>query len=251
MIHQTQMLETTVASTDKNESIILNINENTKHPVNENNGKVETSRILEDSEIINFTIKRSNVYNESNALATTNTTEQEKVEKVSKQMETTKEQEYTRLIMPQSKQQHEFNNKIEAEQIRITEHLNQIKSTIRPNETETQIAVMKREIERGLKDELSKFKEKLELSFRNEQKALQAQIELLKSENSSLKLQLRKLEGNTFNITGQQSSLKIPSDNKEIKNALKTIKETQENLKESVNTQRDDSSIISNKIKTV
>ena len=78
--------ETTVASTDKNESIILNINENTKHPVNENNGKVETSRILEDSEIINFTIKRSNVYNESNALATTNTTEQEKVETVSKQI---------------------------------------------------------------------------------------------------------------------------------------------------------------------
>ena len=153
--------------------------------------------------------------------------------------------------MPQSKQQHEFNNKIEAEQIRITEHLNQIKSTTSPNETETQIAVMKREIERGLKDKLSKFKEKLELSFRNEQKALQAQIELLKSENSSLKLQLRKLEGNTFNFTGQRSSLKIPSDNKEIKNALKTIKETQENLKESVNTQRDDSSIISNKIKTV
>ena len=37
----------------------------------------------------------------------------------------------------------------------------------------------------------------------------------------------------------------------EIKDALKTITETQENLKESVNTQREDSSIISNKIKTV
>ena len=42
MIHQTQMLETTVASTDKNESTILNINENTKHPVNEDKGKEET-----------------------------------------------------------------------------------------------------------------------------------------------------------------------------------------------------------------
>ena len=37
--------------------------------------------------------------------------------------------------------------------------------------------VMRREIERGLKDELSKFKDKFELSFKNEQKALQAQIE--------------------------------------------------------------------------
>ena len=36
-----------------------------------------------------------------------------------------------------------------------------------------------------------------------------------------------------------------------MKNALKTITETQENLKQSVNTQRDDRSIISNKIKTV
>ena len=42
---------------------------------------------------------------------------------------------------------------------------------------------MRREIERGLKDELRTFKEKLELSFKNKQKALQAQIELLKSEN--------------------------------------------------------------------
>ena len=110
---------------------------------------------------------------------------------------------------------------------------------------------MKREIERGLKDELSKFKEKFELSFKNEQNALQAQIELSKSETGSLKLQLHKLEGNTFNITEQTNSTKILSDNKEIKNALKTITETQENLQKSVNNQRDDSSIISNKIKTV
>ena len=109
--------ETTVASTDKNGSIILNINENTKHPVNENKGKEETSRKLEESEIINFTINKSNVYNESNALATTNTTKQEKVDIVRKQMETTTEQEYTRLIIPQSKQRHELNNTIEAEQI--------------------------------------------------------------------------------------------------------------------------------------
>ena len=138
---------------------------------------------MEDSEI-NFTINKSNVYNESKALATTNTTEQEKVDTVSKQMETTTEQEYTRLIIPQSKQQHEFNNKIEAEKIRITDELNQIKSTICSNEIETQIIVMRREIERGLKDELSKFTEKFELFFKNEQKA---QIELIKSENSSLK----------------------------------------------------------------
>ena len=68
---------------------------------------------------------------------------------------------------------------------------------------------LRREIERGLKDELSKFKEKFELSFKNEQKALQAQIELWESENSSLKLQLHKLEGNTFNITEQANSPKI------------------------------------------
>ena len=34
---------------------------------------------------------------------------------VSKQMETTTEQEYARLAIPPSKQQHEFSNKIEAE----------------------------------------------------------------------------------------------------------------------------------------
>ena len=66
-----------------------------------------------------------------------------------------------------------------------------------------------------------------------------------------MKLQLHKLEGNTFNITEQANSSKILSDNKEITNALKTIKETQENLKELINTWRDDSSIISNKIRTV
>ena len=69
--------------------------------------------------------------------------------------------------------------------------------------------LLRREIERGLKDELSKFKEKFELSFKNEQKALQASIELLKSENNTLKLQFHKLEGNTFNITEQANSPKI------------------------------------------
>ena len=151
--------ETTVASTDKNGSIILNINENSKHPVNENKCKEETSTKLEDSEIINFTINKSNVYNESNALETTNATEQEKVDIVRKQMETS-EKEYTRLTILQSKQQHEFNNKIEAEQIRIRDELNQIKSTINPSEIETQIIFMRREIERGLKDKLNIFKDK-------------------------------------------------------------------------------------------
>ena len=70
---------------------------------------------------------------------------------------------------------------------------------------------MRREIERGLKDELSTFKEKLELSFKNEEKVLQAQIELLKSENSSLKLQLHKHEGNKFSFTEQVNLQKILS----------------------------------------
>ena len=48
---------------------------------------------------------------------------------------------------------------------------------------------MRKEIEKGLKDELSTFTEKMELSFKNEQKALQTPIELLKSDNSSFKLQ--------------------------------------------------------------
>ena len=114
-------------------------------------------------------MNKSNVYNESNALATTNTTEQKNVDMVSKQMETTTEEEYTRLVMPQSKQQHEFNKKIEAEQIPITDELNQIKSKISSNEIETKIIVMRKKIERGLKDELNTFKEKMELSFKNEQ----------------------------------------------------------------------------------
>ena len=68
--------QTTVASTDKNESIILNINENKKHLGSENKDKGETSRKSENSEIINFTMSQSNVYNESNALATTNASKQ-------------------------------------------------------------------------------------------------------------------------------------------------------------------------------
>ena len=62
-------------------------------------------------------------------------------------MEATIEQEYKRLAIPQSKQQHQFNNKIEAEQIRITDELSQIKSTIIFNKIETQKIVIKIEIE--------------------------------------------------------------------------------------------------------
>lgn len=65
--------------------------------------------------------------------------------------------------------------------------LNQIKSTISFNEIETHIIIIKREIEKGLNDQLSIFKEKMELSFKNEQKASEALIELLKPENISLK----------------------------------------------------------------
>ena len=86
---------------------------------------------MEDSEIIKYTINKSIFYNEFNGLVTTNTTEQEKVDMVSKQIETTTEQEYTRLVIPQSKKQHEFKSKTETGQILITEELNQIKSTIR------------------------------------------------------------------------------------------------------------------------
>ena len=49
----------------------------------------------------------------------------------------------------------------------------------------------------------------------------------------------------------QVNSPKLLSDNKEIKDELETITEAQENLKHAVSTQRHDSSIISNKIKTV
>ena len=79
-------------------------------------------------------------------------------------METTTVQEYVRLIIPQSKQQHEFNNKTESGQIRITERLNQIKLTISSNKIETQ-AIQKREIQEGLKNVLSTFKERMEQFF--------------------------------------------------------------------------------------
>lgn len=55
------------------------------------------------------------------------------------------------------------------EQIRITEEFNQIKSTISSNKIKTQIIVMKRVIEKGLKNQLSTFKEKVKLSFKNDQ----------------------------------------------------------------------------------
>ena len=76
-------------------------------------------------------------------------------------MVTSPEHEYTRLVKPQAKQQYEFSNKTEAKQIRITDELNQIKSAISPNEIETQFIFMRREIEKGLKDQLSTFKEKV------------------------------------------------------------------------------------------
>ena len=56
----------------------------------------DISRKLEDSEVINFTINKSYVYNESNALAAVNTTSQEKVDMVSKQIETTTKQDCKR-----------------------------------------------------------------------------------------------------------------------------------------------------------
>ena len=64
-----------------------------KYLSNENKGKEEASRKLEDSEKINSTINTSNVYKKSNALATINTTEQKKVDMVNKQMETRTEQQ--------------------------------------------------------------------------------------------------------------------------------------------------------------
>ena len=98
-MHQTQVKrstsssETAVASTDKNEPNIWNINENMRYLSKENKGKEEASRKLEDSEKINSTINTSNVYNKPNALATINTTEQKKVDMVNKQMETRTEQQ--------------------------------------------------------------------------------------------------------------------------------------------------------------
>ena len=43
-------------------------------------------RKLKDSEIINFTINKSNVYNESNALATTNTIKPKKIKTVKEEI---------------------------------------------------------------------------------------------------------------------------------------------------------------------
>ena len=64
-------------------------------------------------------------------------------------------------------------------------------------------------------------------------------------------MQLHKSEGHASNTTEQLDSPKTLWINKKIKEALKTIRETIENLKELVNTQRDYSSIIPNKIKNV
>ena len=56
---------------------------------------------------------------------------------------------------------------------------------------------------REIKTKLSTFEKKWNCLLKKEQKALQAQIELLKSKNISLKLQLHKFEGNAFNTTEQ------------------------------------------------
>ena len=59
-----------------------------------------------------------------------------------------------------------------------------------------------------------------------------------------MKLQLHKLERNKFSITQQLNSLKVFSDNNAIKEALETIIETKKNLKELLNSERDDTSIM-------
>ena len=48
------------------------------------------------------------------------------------------------------------------------------------------LLIMRRQIEKDGKDDLSTFKEQMELSFTNEQSVLQSQVSFLNLENSSL-----------------------------------------------------------------
>ena len=59
-----------------------------------------------------------------------------------------------------------------------------------------------------------------------------------------MKLQLHKLKRNTFSITQQLNSLKVVLDNNAIKEALEKIMETEKNLKELLNSERDDTSVM-------
>ena len=61
---------------------------------------------------------------------------------------------------------------------------------------------------REIKNKFSTFKKKVNCLLKIEQKALQTQIELLKSKNISLKLQLHEFEGNASNTTEQPDSPK-------------------------------------------
>lgn len=98
-------------------------------------------------------------------MAATDITDQEKVEILNKQIETTSEQEHKRSVRSQSKQKHEFNYKIEDEQILIKEELNQIKSTTSSDEIETQIIVMRRAIEKKPQKRVKHIQRKSETLF--------------------------------------------------------------------------------------
>lgn len=98
-------------------------------------------------------------------MAATDITDQEKVEILNKQIETTSEQEHKRFVRSQSKQKHEFNYKIEDEQILIKEELNQIKSTTSSDEIETQIIVMRRAIEKKPPKRVKHIQRKSETLF--------------------------------------------------------------------------------------
>ena len=78
------------------------------------------------------------------------------------------------MINEQSKAQKDFNNKIEKEQIKITEEINELKETFA------------REIKKTC-SELKSYYDNKEESMKLEIRNLQAQIERLKKENTDLK----------------------------------------------------------------
>ena len=83
------------------------------------------------------------------------------------------EQDHPReIIKLQSRQQKEFNNKIEAEQEHITEEVNQLHFAITSTKNNLDIDTLEKELKNTLEIDLKKFKDKVKLSTGKEQKRL-------------------------------------------------------------------------------
>ena len=106
--------------------------------------------------------------------------------KVPQPKKTTPEKEYSARheVTSQSRQQSTFNNKIESEQTRLTEELNQLQIQVQSLKHNVKGDEIKQEFQLLIRKEVATLKESLLETFENKQKKLQKEIDTPKKENS-------------------------------------------------------------------